>query len=274
MPETLRFPFVARRPWGLFLRVRFCRIIHSIGRERLARVGLGWQCVLVMNAETDAVAFGDSRAVLRPNRPQLARTLTSVQFSHLDSLMRRTTVGRITIAVALLGCCFAQVSAGQGGRKVVADEIGALGELRGPFFTVLNRAISAQEKRDWNALYQSQWPKAIEHASVERFVTVRQQREWDIVDFRLVRIDTVTPPTPTSRGGQWNVLGCVLIKENEKRRTQQAVIPVYFVDGAWFAGEVGLLIEMDAEAPPPPCRLADGVRLPRPLSASKGDRFR
>jgi hypothetical protein len=183
--------------------------------------------------------------------------------------MRRTTLITTIIAIALFGCCLVDVSAGQGGRKLVADDVAALGQLREPFLAVLSRAVSAQEELDWTTLYQSQWPVAIEHESLERFVTVRQQSEQNVVDFRLVRIDTVIPHTSTGLNGQWNVLGCALFKEHGKRRTQEAAIPVYFIEGVWFTGEVGPLIGMDAKAVPPPCRLSEGMRLPRHSSGTE-----
>ncbi len=183
--------------------------------------------------------------------------------------MRRTTVNRTIVVVVSFGCCLVHVFAGQDGRRLVADDIAALGQLREPFFAVLSRAVSAQEGLDWKTLYQSQWPKAIEYESVENFVTVRQQSEQDVVDFRLVRIDTVIPHTSASPGGQWNVLGCALFKEHGKRRTQEAAIPVYFVESTWFTGEVRPLIGIDAKAVPPRCRLSEGMRLPRHSSGTE-----
>ncbi len=132
--------------------------------------------------------------------------------------------------------------------------------MREPFLEVLSNAVNAQSKRDWKALYALQWQVAIEHESLEKFASLRQSRDWDLIDFRVSTIDDERPLNSQSADGSWTVIGCAKMKESGKLTIKNGAIKLYRVDGAWFAGEVGIITPLDNGKDWPPCRLKDGVK--------------
>jgi hypothetical protein len=132
---------------------------------------------------------------------------------------------------------------------------------REPFQAVLKRAIEAQEERNWSVLYSVQWLPPIENASFQEFEKASEDRGWDLKDFTVLEISHEVHGSTNPTNGTWTVFGCARILDGNKVKDKNATIMVYFGDGKWFAGDVGLIIPMDGGADWPPCRLGKGKTL-------------
>ena len=129
--------------------------------------------------------------------------------------------------------------------------------LRGPFLRIANAALAAQKTKDWATLYELQWPVALEHETKDHYAKSRDHDHWNLKEFRVIRIDAETMPKTPTGSGSWNVLGCAQIEQHGNLKTLQGALPIYLVEGQWYAGEVQILTQVDGG--PNTCRLSDGV---------------
>jgi hypothetical protein len=131
--------------------------------------------------------------------------------------------------------------------------------IRKAFYSALVNSVKAQGNRDWAALYEFQWPTALNHESLEEFAKSQENRSWNLLEFRVLRIDSETTPKTGGGSGSWTVLGCSRIRDNGKTREMQASIPVYLVEGIWYTGEVGVLVAPERNDYATSCRLRNGA---------------
>lgn len=104
--------------------------------------------------------------------------------------------------------------------------------LRASFRRAFNHAVSAQVHRDWTALYALQWQVAIEHRSLEEFVSVRKDRRMGPGRVSGFGNRRERPPnSPLSAGGSWTVIGCARIKEQAKFTDNNSEIRIDLVNG-------------------------------------------
>jgi hypothetical protein len=129
--------------------------------------------------------------------------------------------------------------------------------FRGPFLRIANAALAAQRSKDWTTLYELQWPVALEHETKDHYVKSRDHDHWTLKEFRVIRIDAETMPKTLTGSGSWNVVGCTRIEDHGNFKTLEGALPVYLVEGQWYAGEVGILTQVDGDSST--CHPADGI---------------
>ena len=87
-----------------------------------------------------------------------------------------------------------------------------------------------------------QWPVALEHETKDHYAKSRDHDHWNLKEFRVIRIDAETmPKTPTWK---WLVGTFSVARKSEQHgnlKTLQGALPIYLVEGQWYAGEVQIL---------------------------------
>jgi hypothetical protein len=132
--------------------------------------------------------------------------------------------------------------------------------LRESFIRALQSEVNAQELRDWNALFDLQWPPTLEHRTRQQYQSTQNGIPWNLKDFRIIRIDAVTKPYEQMSAGQWTILGCARIEENGRIQAIESATDIYLVDGKWYSGEIRPLIAMDRSRNSfTKCRIAEGI---------------
>jgi hypothetical protein len=170
-------------------------------------------------------------------------------FKRENQRMRKTCT---TFILTLIFCasCAAKIVGDASLDKAVEPS------LREPFLRIVNAVLVAQKVKDWATLYELQWPVALEHATKDHYAKSHHDR-WALKEFRVLLIDAETMPKTLTGSGSWNVIGCVRIEEHGNFKTLEGALPVYLVEGQWYAGEVGILTQVDGGSST--CHLTDGI---------------
>jgi hypothetical protein len=159
----------------------------------------------------------------------------------------------VTLTATLILCqsCIAKTMGDASFDKAVEPS------LRRPFRKIVNASLAAQTAKDWITLFDLQWPVALDHETKDHYVKSRNDDHSTLKEFRIIRIDAETMQKAITGSGSWTVLGCARIQDHSNIKTLEGALPVYLVEGRWYAGEVGITTHLDGDSES--CRLADGV---------------